>query len=168
MRMFGLSLEQAIGAVRNALRVWSFHRLTDSACIVSYEEIVADPTAGIEKIACHLGLSLEPETLRQVAEQTSFQYLKRLSRQVETLETPRLVRKDRYVFDRETLLHQNHIRNGGVGYGAKALTRRQISDIDAMLREEGFESLCEPHWWEVSRLREDGLPADIRGSLITT
>lgn len=150
MRMFGFSFDQARNALRNALRVWSFHQTTDSACILAYEEIVRDPVAQIERIAGYLQLAVTGELLRRVAEQTSFQNLKRLSRRIDTLESPRLIRKDGCVFDRETLLHQNHIRNGGVGYGARFLNRAQLSEIDDMLRQEGFEFLRRPHWWELS------------------
>jgi Sulfotransferase domain len=164
MRMFGFSFEQARNSLCSALRVWSFHRATDSACIIPYEQIVTNAAEQIERIASYLGLSATPEIIRQVAEETSFQYLKRLSQRIDTLESPRLVRKDGCLFDRETLLHKNHIRNGGVGYGARFLNRAQLSDLDGMLRQEGFEFLCRPHWWELSRERTD----EVREELITT
>ena len=153
MRMFAFSFEQARESVRNALRVWLFHRSTHSACIISYDEIRRDPLARIQGIAGYLGLTLPSGSLQAVAEQTSFEYLKRLSERVERLESPRLMRKDGCLFDRETLLHQNHIRNGGVGYGERGLNPAQLADLDAMLRGEGFEFLCRPHHWDMSQLQ---------------
>src|SRR6266581_2236852 len=38
-RMFGFSVEHWIGPLQDALRVWSFHRATNSALIVSYDTI---------------------------------------------------------------------------------------------------------------------------------
>jgi hypothetical protein len=141
--MFGFSVEQCISALQNAVRVWSFHRETNSACIISYRTMMAQPLASITSIAEYLNLSIDPECLRQIAEEVSFENVKRFSQHVDELNPHRVVRKDGRVFDRETLLHQSHIRNGGIGYGAKSLDKGQLSAIDTMLREEGFAFLCE-------------------------
>ena len=144
MRMFGRSVDHWIGALRNALRVWSFHRATGSACIVSYESIIRAPLASVNSIACYLGLQVEPQQMGQIAKATSLEQLKSFSQQVNDLEQARLIRKDGYVYDRQTLLHQNHIRDGGFGFGAGLLDSEHLSKIDTLLREEGFEFLCTP------------------------
>jgi Sulfotransferase domain len=142
MWMFGGSAEHWIGMIRKSLRVWALHRLKNDACIVSYEALVRNPAAVIERIGSYLGITLEPEPVQELAEELSLENLRRFSRH---LDPSRLTRSGDYVFDRETLLHPNHIRNGGVGYGVRHLTESQCSSIDAMLCEEGFAFLCEPH-----------------------
>jgi hypothetical protein len=69
--------------------------------------------------------------------------LKSFSQQIDDLEQARLIRTDGYVYDRQTLLHRNHIVDGGIGYGAGLLDSEHLSVIDALLREEGFEFFCE-------------------------
>jgi Sulfotransferase domain len=142
LNMFGRSVEHWIGYLPNALRIWSFHQETNSACIVSYKALTTRPLATIAQIADYLGISIDPDRLSQIAETLSFERLKRFSQHIDEFRPPRLMRCDGYVFDRETLLHQDHIRNGGTGYGEKILTAEQMSAIDAVLRAEGFEFLC--------------------------
>lgn len=144
VQMFGLSVPDSIAALRNALRVWSFHRVTNSACIVAYEEIVAEPFAAIERIAAYLGLAIESAQLRGIAEEVSFERVRRYSNSLGELEPSRLAGINGNVFDRATLLHQNHIRNGANGYGCGLLGPARLNKIDAMLREEGFGFLCQP------------------------
>jgi hypothetical protein len=144
VQMFGLSVPDSIGTLRSALRVWSFHRVTNSACIVAYEEIVTEPFATIKRIADYLGLAIESAQLRGIAEEVSFERVRRYSNSLGELKPSRLTRINGYVFDRATLLHQNHIRNGTIGYGAGLLGHECLHEIDAMLREEGFGFLCQP------------------------
>jgi hypothetical protein len=131
MRMFGHSAEHWIGALRNALRVWSFHRATGTACIVSYESIIRAPLASVQSIACHLGVRIEPQQMGRIANAISLEQLKSFSQHVDDLEQARVVRK-------------NHIRDGGFGFGAKLLDSEHLSKIDTLLREEGFDFLCAP------------------------
>jgi hypothetical protein len=137
-RMFNCSIEQSIALLQNSLRVWSFHLSTNSACIVSYETIVKHPAAGIARIAGYLDLSIDPKTLSRIEDEVSFEKLKRFTEHIEQFDPRRIVRKDGFVYDRETLLHQNHIKNGGFGYGVGCLDETQISSINAILLEEGF------------------------------
>jgi hypothetical protein len=71
--------------------------------------------------------------------------MKNLSQHIDGLEPSRLVRKNGLLYDRQTLLHKNHILDGGVGYGVRILNYQQLSAIDSMLHEERFEFLCQPH-----------------------
>lgn len=144
VQMFGQPVEDAIDAVRNALRVWSFHRATNSACIVSYEAIMTEPSAAITRISRYLQLTLEPEALTRIADEVSFARMNRLSQHVSELSPVRLVEQNGLMFDRETLLHNRHIRSGSIGYGASLLDSQNLRTIDAMLREEDFSFLCEP------------------------
>jgi Sulfotransferase domain len=143
MQMFGSSAPHATGILRKALRIWAFHRATSSACIVSYEEITKDPCAAIERIADYLGLTIDSEQLRGIADEVSFERVKRFSQHLSELEPSRQIRSNGHFFDRVTLFHKDHIRNGGIGYGARLLGHLHLDEIDAVLREEGFGFLCQ-------------------------
>ena len=145
MRMWGHSVDHWTGALRNALRVWSFHRATGSGCIVSYESIIKSPVAIVNNIASYLELQIEPDQACQIAKTTSLEHLKSVGQQIDDLEESRLIRTDSHVYDRQTLLHRNHIVDGGIGYGAELLDSGDLAVIDALLREEGFEFLSEQH-----------------------
>lgn len=142
VRMFNQSAEYWMSALRNTLRLWTFHRSTQSACIISYEEIVRAPEETLQAIASHLQLPVERRQLSDIAAMTSLERVKRFSRDIDTLEQGRVVRKDGHTFDRETLLHHNHVRDGRCGYGLDVLSDDQRSAIDRLLCEEGFPELC--------------------------
>lgn len=143
-RMFGIPLERSIANLQEALRVWSFHRETNSACIVSYDTIMKQPLAAISKIAEYLAIPTEPKLVSQIADEVSFENVRRFSQHIDRLDPHRIGRENGLVYDRVTLLHQNHIRNGGAGYGIKSLNERQLSAIDDVLQESGFAYLCRP------------------------
>lgn len=136
--MFGPPAEKWMDPLRNALRIWAFHRETNSAHIVSYPSIVNHPAESIAGIAAYLGVTADPARVRSIAGEVSFTSVRQFSRHVQELDPKRVVRKDRHVFDRETLLHQGHIRNGGTGYGLRTLSPAQIDAVDNVLIEEGF------------------------------
>uniref|UniRef100_Q01ZH8 Sulfotransferase domain-containing protein n=1 Tax=Solibacter usitatus (strain Ellin6076) TaxID=234267 RepID=Q01ZH8_SOLUE len=138
MRMFQLSADNAVGMLRGALRVWAFHRRTKSAHIVAYETIVTRPRVAIAQIGDYLGLKTSPGDLLRITSELSFENVKRLSQHVDELDPKRIIRKGRYIFDRETNLHQNHIRDGRTGYGARLLEASCLDAIDEVLTEEGF------------------------------
>ena len=144
VQMFGRSTDYWMWSMRSALRIWSFHRATASACIIPYESIIKSPLASVARVASYLEIEAGPQALRRIAEITSLKHLREFSHRIGELEDRRLIRKDGCLYDRETLLHQHHIRNGGIGYGRELLSSAQIAAIDALLREEGFEFLCRP------------------------
>lgn len=153
--MFGAPVESWIKPIRKTLRIWASHRLANNACIVPYEALISNPAASIEGIASYLGISVKPERVLQIAQELSLENMRRSSQH---LAPSRRARSGDYVFDRDTLVHPNHIRNGGMGYGIRHLKSEQVLAIDTMLREEGFEFLCESHAANSAstRIRETG------------
>ena len=147
-RAFGASIEHWIEVLRASLRLWSYHLATGSACIVPYEEIVKEPVAGIRRIAQYLDTPLIPGQIDQIAEEVSFERMKGFSRHIAELKPGRLIQGPGYVYDRETLLHQNHIRHGGIGYGRHSLTEPQLHALDSVLEDEGFGFVREKHGQE--------------------
>jgi len=141
VRKFGHSADHYLETIRNSLRTWSFHRSTGTACILSYEDIVGAPEAGIHSIAAYLHIDVEPARIREIADALSMKKLKKFADHIDQLEPSRVVRKDGKVYDRQTLLHQNHIQDGRIGYGISLLSAEERSRIDTMLKEEGFDFL---------------------------
>jgi hypothetical protein len=141
LRIFGKDAGTWLDSLRGALRVWSFHRSTASALIVPYAAILREPGETIAAIGRYLDLPVTAEHLRQIEMEVAFSTVKRFCSRVAQLDAARVVRKDRMVFDRQTLFHQDHIGNGGTGYGLRTLDTAVIEAIDGILREEGFEFL---------------------------
>ena len=142
MRMFGYSFEKSLASIRSSIDLWRFHKATATALIVSYRSITHDPARTIEAIGAELGLTLSKSVVDQTLSETSFETMKRASKHVEQLGSDRLVREGVHVYDRQTLLHQNHILDGGSGYGEKALSPGQRSAVDDLIEESGFWSLA--------------------------
>jgi hypothetical protein len=142
VRMFGRTPMHWIYVVRDSLRAWAFHRATNTAHIVSYERLVTEPEEEIGAIAAYLGLPVPPERIGELARRLSFGRMKHLAQHVHELPAPRLVRTEADMYDRETLLHPHHLRNGGTGYGVKALRDEERTELEAVLRDEGFDFLC--------------------------
>ena len=76
-----------------------------------------------------------------MARELSIDRMRAKSAQIASLKPPRIIRENGLVFDRETLLHLNHVKNGGIGYGVRVLPQAAMSVIDGVLEEEGFEFL---------------------------
>jgi hypothetical protein len=138
VRMFHFSSDQAVDILRGSLRVWAFHRATKSAHIVAYESIVTQPRVAIAEIGDYLGLNTSSADLLQIANEMSFENVKRLSQHVNELDPKRIIHNYGQVYDRETMLHQNHIQDGRMGYGVRILDEACLDAIDEVLVEEGF------------------------------
>ena len=64
--------------------------------MVSYGEMIRQPRAAIERIAAYLGFAIESEQLRAIAEQVSFERVKRFSQHIGELEPSRQSRSNGY------------------------------------------------------------------------
>jgi hypothetical protein len=84
-----------------------------------YDRLIADPTTGVEELAAHLGLTLEPSEAARIAAEYSFEANRqrtlhlgqRLQQSGVNLDDPSIAQ----AHDRQTLLHWNHMREGRVG-----------------------------------------------------
>ena len=113
-----------------------------------YDRLVADPTTGVEELAAHLGLALEPGEAAGVAAEYSFQANRlramELGRQLREggidLDDPSIAQ----AHDRRTLLHWNHIREGRVGDWRGRATPRQRAALARIcgrwLEDHGYEA----------------------------
>jgi hypothetical protein len=94
-----------------------------------YEDLIADPVAGVERLAAYLGLTLAPGEAAEVAGEYSFQANRqrtltmghRLREEGIDLNDPSNVQ----YYDRLTLLHWNHMRDGRAGNWRDLATPRE-------------------------------------------
>ncbi len=94
-----------------------------------YEDLIEDPAAGVEGIAAHLGIELEPGEADEIASEYSFErnrkrtldLKRRLAATVGDLDNPALSQ----IYDGRTLLHWNHLRDGRAGGWRERSTPRQ-------------------------------------------
>jgi hypothetical protein len=113
-----------------------------------YETLVADPVAGVDQLAAHLGLALSPGESAEIAREYSFQanrqrMLKmgqRLKAEGINLDDPANVQ----YYDCRTLLHWNHLREGRVGNWRDLASPRQRAILARLcnpwLAERGYET----------------------------
>jgi hypothetical protein len=142
------------------------HFWRDQQALLSlrYEDLVADPVAGVRAIATHLGLSLASGEAEAVADEYSLG-----ANQRRTVKLTRRLRKrgvdlsdpnNALLYDPDSLLHWNHLRDGRVGTWREQATpsqRRILADLCGdWLIERGYESDSE---W--ARVPEAPLPGSL-------
>lgn len=113
-----------------------------------YEDLIADPAAGVEGIAAHLGVELEPGEADEIASEYSFERNKKRTRDLQRrlreavgdLSDPALLQ----VYDGKTLLHWNHLRDGRAGGWREEATPRQRAAmhriVGGWLIDHGYEA----------------------------
>jgi hypothetical protein len=157
--MFGSTTQHWVAVLRGGLRTWAFHRATNTAHIVSYESLRHEPEGAIAGIASYLGLSADPASVHRIAAELSLERMRSFSRRIGSLNRSRLVRDGGRVYDRETMLHAHHVRNGETGYGIRVLSGEQVEAIDEVLSTEGFAFL--------RRLTPAGMSGQLEAAPIT-
>jgi hypothetical protein len=138
MEMFHMGFGDAIAAMSASLDLYHYHR-RNGGLILGYREIVAEPELSIREIAAYLQIDILAEQVEALAESTSMDSMRAKADEIGSPDYgQKLIRRDGASYDPVTLLHANHIRNGGIGYGRKLLTRDQLGQIDALLAEKGL------------------------------
>jgi hypothetical protein len=136
MRMFGNDFEHALDVIDTSLQLRRFHLESGNAVILAYHEIMTCPEKAIEQIARYLGLEGRPDLVAQVNEETSLERIREKVAQLSSEETRRrLIRHENTLYDPETLLNVNHIRDGNSGYGRALLSQEQNARIDELMRK---------------------------------
>jgi hypothetical protein len=139
MRMFHYDFEHTFSALENSLELYRFHQRGRKALILGYNAITAQPLESVMKIAEYLGVTAPSEILERVTEETSADRARERVEQLKAEGDPsRLVRFDRFVYDPETLLNLDHIRDGRSGYGRASLTEEQTHRIDTLAKQYDF------------------------------
>ncbi len=113
-----------------------------------YEDLIDDPSRGVDQIAAHLGIALEPGESDEIAAEYSFErnrkrtrdLQRRLAEAVGDLGDPSLSQ----LYDGRTLLHWNHLRDGRAGGWREESTPRQRAALHRIvgdwLIDHGYES----------------------------
>ena len=131
MVMFQHSFEDALDSIRRSLDLYQFHRSTGEAHIVSYDAIFRTPEKAIADLAAYLDLSASPELVKRIAAQTSMDAMKEIARQVGRERHG--IRTSRSLYDPETHVHRDHIRDGRTGHGRGYLSAEQLRRAEAAL-----------------------------------
>jgi hypothetical protein len=133
-----------IHQVRDNDRFWSNQ---PNILVQRYEDLVARPAQGVEQLARHLEIDLQPGEAAAVAAEYSFEKNRRRARDLQR----RLRETGRdpsdpscsLVYDDKTLLHWNHLRDGRVGGWRERATSRQRATLSRLmgdwLIEHGYE-----------------------------
>jgi Sulfotransferase domain len=132
MVMFERSFDEALTAILNSVDLYNFHRWCGNCALISYESIVRESFDSVARVQTYLGLENPPDVLRTIATETSMEAMRQLADRVG--ENPdSLASSGNLSYDRRTLLHRNHIRQGGIGYGRTLLSGEQRAQIEAVI-----------------------------------
>lgn len=131
MIMFQHTFEDALDSIRRSLELLEFHRSNGNAHIIDYHAIVRTPKKAIAMLATYLELDAGKDAVEQIAAETSMYAMKVIAGQVG--HQRRGVRTVRSMYDPETHVHRDHIRDGRTGHGRKLLNDEQLRRADQVL-----------------------------------
>lgn len=131
MIMFHHSFDDALDSVRRSLELFEFHSASGCSHIVGYRAIVRAPQKAIAMLAAYLELDASSEVVKCIASATSLEAMKAIAAQVGRERDG--VRTPRSIYDPETHVHRDHIRDGRTGHGRKLLAPEQVRRADEVL-----------------------------------
>ncbi|HHH35329.1 MAG TPA: hypothetical protein ENK48_00700 [Gammaproteobacteria bacterium] len=134
MEFFNASFNTALSDIVSNLQAMEEWRRHEGTLVVHHDDIIAAPDGQIRRIAAHLGLEVDEEQLRQCAEATSYEAMKRLSQEMASWPQERLTRLPNHTFDPVTLLHVGHVSKGKSRDWREQLTPDQIETARRVLR----------------------------------
>jgi hypothetical protein len=140
MQMFNTSFEDACGAMHKSLHLYRFLRECGNCLFVPYDSVTADNAIAIRRIAEYLGLDVPETRILAIADLTSLDRMKSVANAIRD-DSPDVVHDGTLVYDGQTLLHRNHVRNGSTGYGRAMLSQGQCEAIGRLLEELGVPEL---------------------------
>ncbi len=131
MHKRGLTFEPLLrqGMIHQVLANDRFWTQQPNVLIQRYEEILADPLAAVRALADHLGILLEEAEAARIADEYSLESNKArteaLRRRLEQAGMDLNTAANAQVCDSNTLLHWNHVRNGGSSWFAESTPRQR-------------------------------------------
>jgi hypothetical protein len=125
------SFDDALAAILDSVALYSFHRQCGNCALISYETIVREPFDAVVRIQTYLGLETPPDVVRTIATETSIEAMRHAADRVGD-DSDSVVCLGNLKYDRHTLLHRNHIRHGGIGYGRTLLTDEQRGKVESV------------------------------------
>ena len=130
MRMFERPFEEAIKAIGDSLEMYRELRPSGHCLGIAYQDIMQRSPEMIRTIQVHLGLAIPIQTLLQIQAETDLDAMRDIAGQVG--QGGALASSGTLTFDKVTLLHRNHIRDGGSGYGRGVLSQEQRDQVDGL------------------------------------
>jgi hypothetical protein len=159
MHKRGLRFEELLrqGMIHQILANDRFWRRQSDVLVQRYEDLIADPVAGVAELARHLGIGLAVDEAKAIAREYSFQANRERIRRLDARLRAAGINLERSAsapyYDPETLLHLNHMRQGRVGSWRTEATFRQRVILARIgghwLRSQAYEAEPAP------RLRGD-------------
>jgi hypothetical protein len=138
MHKRGLTFEQLLrhGMIHQVLandRFWTRRR---NVLIQRYEELLADPVEGVVALARHLGIALAEGEAAQIADDYSLEANKArtdaLRHRLQQVGVDLIEQANSQICDATTLLHWNHVRDGGSGSWIRLSRPRQRRALDRL------------------------------------
>ena len=136
----------AHGFLEHCLVTDRFWRDRAGMLFQAYEALTANPVRGVEEIAAHLGIAIDRAEAESIADLLSFESNRQRTRAISDrlqAEGVPLASTDLDHYDRKTLLHWNHIRDGRSGYWAELASPEQRDILTRVcgpwLVEHGYE-----------------------------
>ena len=137
MTMFNTDFEHSFPVICASIDLYHFHR-RHGGLTLGYNEVVNQPINCVARIAEYLTIPASDVVISDIAEANSLPKMRQKIEEISSLDFgPRLVRRDVSLYDPETLLNVDHIRNGGSGYGKHLLNQSQMSRIVEVLDQKG-------------------------------
>jgi hypothetical protein len=130
--MFERSFDEALTAILDSVHLYNFHRRCGNCALISYESIVRESFDAVARVQTYLGLENPPNVVRTIAKETGMEAMRHLADRVDE-NSDSLVVLANLKYDRHTLLHRNHIRHGGIGYGRTFLSDVQRAKVESVI-----------------------------------
>lgn len=140
MRMFNCGFDDTLAAIVDSLEMCRFQQKYPNCRNIGYEAIMSAPREEIADTARFLGLDRSPTTISRVHAETCFGAMKQISDELSKQDPSSLVHAGDLAYDPRTLLHPQHVRDGGIGYGQQMLTLEQQRKT-----AEALHGLYPPH-----------------------
>ena len=109
---FKFPLQQSVAEIDGALKCMMKWKQVKHTVLVQFNNLTSQPDEEIRRIATHLGLTVSEEVISRVAEQTSYEAMKKYAEQLCEQPKEKLVREGSSAYDPVTLLHVDHVSQG--------------------------------------------------------
>ncbi|HEX4077345.1 MAG TPA: sulfotransferase [Rhizomicrobium sp.] len=138
MTMFGVDFGRAVAVIADSLRMYRTMADLGQVLALDYAAIMNDPPAAVRHIANHLELPVPSEILAEVAAATGLAATRLKVEELGAIDAGhRLIRRGPSAYDPGTLLNIDHIRDAGIGYGARVLSDAQLQQLHELCHGAG-------------------------------